>query len=148
MKNEAVTQYRENNIASASPEETVLMLYNGAIKFLRDALGEVGRNTENKIILIDKSLKIIEYLQSCLNMEKGGEIAHNLNDLYDYIMVQITRANFKNDATMINEVIRLLLPIRDAWAEICRKGSRKPSPLPYGGKSEEAQSTKKIAVSV
>lgn len=147
MKNDAATQYRENTIVSATPEETVLMLYNGAIEFLRGALKEVGRSTDKKIVLIDKSLKIIEYLQSCLDREKGGEIARNLNDLYDYMMVQITRANFGNDATKINEVIRLLLPLRDAWAEICKKDGKKVHAAPFASRTEEAHPAGKIAVS-
>ncbi|HAK87955.1 MAG TPA: flagellar export chaperone FliS [Nitrospiraceae bacterium] len=147
----AAQQYKNNQISSAPPEETVLMLYNGAIDFLKKALATMGKDKRKKLIFIEKTIKIIDYMQSCLDMQKGEEIAKNLNGLYDYILIQLTKANLKNDAAKINEVIDILVPIRDAWAELCRNGKNVQQPASAGrtvayGAPGNAE-IKKIAVS-
>ncbi len=68
-------------------------------------------------------MKIIEYLQSCLDNEKGGEIALNLNSLYDYIFIRLTEANLRNDTAKMREVVDLLNNIRDGWNSISDKNS-------------------------
>ncbi|MFO0752772.1 MAG: flagellar export chaperone FliS [Thermodesulfovibrionales bacterium] len=121
MQRYATKLYKENQIATADPLKMVVMLYDGAIRFLRVSLVVVTKqriNVKRKLKYLEKACKIIEYLQSCLDREQGGEIARNLNDLYDYILVRLTQANFSNDPHTINEVIRLLIPLRDAWEEI------------------------------
>ncbi len=113
--------YRDNQINTASPAETVLMLYDGMIKFLRAAIEKLEEgDVEEKAKLIEKGVNIIDYLQSCLDKEKGGEIAVNLDRLYGYMMIQLTEANLQNDAGKIKQVIMLIQPIRDAWAEISK----------------------------
>ncbi|MCL5062006.1 MAG: flagellar export chaperone FliS [Nitrospirae bacterium] len=112
-------QYKDNQIASSTPLETVLMLYDGAVKFLREAIGALEKgDIPEKARLIIKAMNIIEYLQTCLDKEKGGEIAINLDRIYDYMMLQLTHANLKNDTKKIEEVLNLLLPLRDAWSQI------------------------------
>lgn len=113
-------QYRDSQITSSAPEQTVLMLYDGTIKFLRAAVNELKKgDIPEKAKLIEKAVKIVDYLQSCLDREKGGEIAANLDRLYDYVLVELTEANIKNDFNRINTVLNVLQPIRDAWYEIC-----------------------------
>ena len=113
--------YRDNQINTSSPAETVLMLYDGMIKFLRAAIERLEQgDVEEKAKLIEKAVNIIDYLQSCLDKEKGGEIAVNLDRLYGYMMIQLTEANLKNDRVKIDDVIILIQPIRDAWAEISK----------------------------
>ena len=120
-----ISQYKENQVASASPEETVLMLYDGAINFLRSAIRELNEhnNLAEKAVLIEKAVKIIEYLQSCLDKEKGGEISNNLERLYEYAAVRMTVANLKNDVAILEEVIGLISTIRDGWKDICKNKS-------------------------
>ena len=113
-------QYREVHLASSSPEETILMLYDGAIRFLKEAVDEIGQqNITAKVRLLDKAGKIIEYRLSCLDMEKGGEIAKNLQDLYSYMLVRLTEANFYNDVAKVEEIAKLLGTVREGWANIC-----------------------------
>ena len=125
MPYSSISHYKESQVASATPEETVLMLYEGAINFLRSAIRELNENNNipEKALLIEKTVKIIEYLQSCLDKEKGGEISTTLERLYEYIAVRLTEANLKNDVTKIEEVIGLLSTIRDGWKDICNKSS-------------------------
>ncbi len=120
---QAVNNYRQNQILLSTPAETVLMLYGGAIRFLRQAIKELveKRNMGEKAKLIEKAVNIIDYLQSCLDNDNGGEIADNLDRVYEYMLVQLTEANLEDDENKIEEVVKLLLPLTEAWAEICRK---------------------------
>lgn len=113
-------QYKDSQITSATPGETVLMLYDGILRFLRAAIVSLENGEiPEKANLIVKVVNIIDYLQSCLDKEQGGEIAENLDRLYEYMMIELTMANLKNDMEKMNAVMRLVQPIRDAWAEIC-----------------------------
>lgn len=138
-------QYREIHLASSSPEETVLMLYEGAIKFLKEAVREIAReNITAKVRLVDKVEKIIEYLLSCLDMEKGREIAGNLQGLYSYMLVRLTEANLYNDVAKLEEIAKLLDTLREGWASI----SRKRGDLKDAQQEEGAANPKKITVSI
>ena len=126
MPNSSISQYRGNQISSATPEKTVLMLYDGAIRFLRTAIKDIEENNNipEKAMLLEKTMKIIDYLQSCLDKEKGGEISENLDNLYQYMSVRLTKANFKNDTKLMEEVLGLLLTVREGWNEICDKNNK------------------------
>ncbi|MBW1793745.1 MAG: flagellar export chaperone FliS [Deltaproteobacteria bacterium] len=117
---QAVNNYRQNQILLSTPAETVMMLYEGAIRFLRLAKNELieKRNMGEKAKLIEKGVNIIDYLQSCLNKDNGGEIADNLDRVYEYMLVKLTEANLEDDENKIEEVVKLLLPLTEAWAEI------------------------------
>jgi flagellar protein FliS len=123
MLNANMSRYRESQITSSTSEETVLMLYDGAIRFLRSAISELTEksNISEKALLIEKVVKIIDYLQSCLDTEKGGTIAENLNKLYDYMQIALTRANFSNDTSKMEEVLSLLSTVREGWNDVCSK---------------------------
>jgi len=141
-------QYKEVHLASSSSEETVLMLYDGAIRFLKEAAKEIaGGHITAKIRLLEKVEKIIEYLQSCLDREKGGEIAGNLHRLYDYMLVRLTEANLYNDGAKLEEIEKLLGTVREGWASVCaapKKGQQTKEPQPQEGSA----AAKNITVSV
>ena len=141
-------QYSEIHLASSTPEETVLMLYDGAIRFLKEAIRELAEeNITAKVQLLDKVEKIVEYLQSCLDRENGGEIAENLQRLYDYMLVRLTEANFYNDASKLEEIEKLLGTVREGWGSICdaaRKGQETDNSQP----EKDSAATKNITVSV
>ncbi len=161
MSDSSISCYRESQVTSATPEETVLMLYDGAIRFLSTAIKEVEENNNivEKSILLEKTVKIIDYLQSCLDSEKGEVIAKNLDSLYDYMVIELTKANLRNDTKKMEEVLGLLLTIRDGWNGICNKnngnGEREQPAIntgAYGNAGvdtmEESQPESKIAIKV
>ncbi len=116
----AAQKYQDNHIMSATPAETALLLFDGALRFLRSAIQELEKdNIPEKAKLIEKVVNILDYLHSCLDKEKGGEIAVNLERLYSFMMIELTDANLKNNRKKMEIVIELIQPIRDAWAEIC-----------------------------
>lgn len=111
-------QYLASQVNAASPEELLVMLYNGAIRFLSEAEsamadGRVARRGE----LISKCICIINELDVTLNHEVGGQIATNLDALYAYMNRELLLANIKDDPTRLAQVRQLLVGLRDTWLQ-------------------------------
>ncbi len=105
--------------ASATPLDLVIMLYDGAINFLNKASFYMNqREISRKIHYVSKVAAIIEELLASLNMEAGGEVAANLQDLYFYILKELTIANANNDVEKVKHISELLKVLREGWSEI------------------------------
>ena len=95
--------YLENQVKNDNPLDLVIMLYNktlSCLKIAKKAIEEGLDNSNNikkKAENIGKATEIIAYLQGSLNLEKGGEIAQNLNEIYDILISELIKANIKND---------------------------------------------------
>ncbi|MGM0607899.1 MAG: flagellar export chaperone FliS [Candidatus Muiribacteriota bacterium] len=114
--------YRKNQIATASEGQLILMLYDGALRFLSQASSAVEeKDTEKSHNLITKSRKIVLELMFSLDMDKGGEISQNLYNLYFFINKQLIQANLKKDKDIINECYQLLKELRDTWKQVIEK---------------------------
>ena len=107
----------ESGVAAASPQQLIVMLYDGAIQSLRAAkIGIMNRQPAEKGREISKAISIIdEGLRPALDVEAGGEIARNLLGLYDYMRNRLLLANLKNDIKMVDEVVKLLSELKGAW---------------------------------
>jgi flagellar protein FliS len=115
----ALNAYTQSKTAVASPIDLVIMLYDGAIDYLDKAATAVNmKETQEKIRYIDKTVAVIDELLKSLNLEVGGEIAVNLQDLYIYMMRELTMANLQNDAGKIKHVESLLRELVSAWRQI------------------------------
>ena len=115
----ALNAYTQSKTAVASPVDLVIMLYDGAIDYLDKAATAVNmKETKEKIKYIDKTVAIIDELLKSLNLEAGGEIATNLQDLYIYMMRELTMANLQNDAEKIKHVESLMRELVSAWRQI------------------------------
>lgn len=116
----------ETSVSAASPHRLVQMLYDGLageIAHARSALSE-GR-IDAKGRHIGRAVRILdEGLRAGLNLKDGGELAANLHGLYGYASMRLTQANLRNDPDALDEVERLVAPLREAWASI---GDRLPS---------------------
>jgi flagellar protein FliS len=119
----AMKQYQHNYIQggaeTASPHRLVQMLMEGALDKLLVArrfmiAKDIARKGEN----ISWTISIIDSLRSCLNMEVGGEFAHNLYALYDYMEQKLLEANIKNDTKLIDEVAKLMIQVKSGWDAI------------------------------
>jgi flagellar protein FliS len=110
----------ETGIASASPHKLIVMLYDGALVALLSAKTNIAANNiAAKGTAISKAITIIDNgLRASLDKEAGGEIAANLDALYDYMSRRLLHANLKNDVPAIEEVHRLLSDLREAWVAI------------------------------
>jgi flagellar protein FliS len=113
----------ETGIASASPHKLIVMLYDGALVALLSAKTNIAANNiAAKGTAISKAITIIDNgLRASLDKEAGGEIAANLDALYDYMSRRLLHANLKNDVPAIDEVHRLLSDLREAWVAIGEK---------------------------
>ena len=125
MHNKGAQAYLQTHVQSRTPVELVVMLYDGAITFLgqaRDAMD--GGDLVAKRHSLSRGLAIVQELQNMLNMEAGGEIAARLDGLYTYIQSRCYEANAQRNAAGITEAIKLLTPLRDAWADIAAQGPK------------------------
>ena len=117
--NNPYQQYQQNSVMTARPEELTLMLYNGAIKFLKLAKNYIEVKDIEKIHTnIVKAEDIITELMSSLDMQY--DISHNLYALYDFMYNWLMQANihkFDGGAEKIDDVIKLLEDLRDTWVE-------------------------------
>lgn len=108
--------YQHTQVTTASPERILIMLYEGAISNSRKALDRINHNdVAGKGMYIGKALAIVAELMNTLNHDIGGEISQRLEQLYLYIMDEFTRANMENRAKSLEDAIRVLLILRDAW---------------------------------
>jgi flagellar protein FliS len=115
----AASAYLQTQITTTSQGDLVVMLYDGAIKFLNQAKEYLAANDmAQKGIAISKSLDVLNELDSTLDMEKGGSLARNLHSLYLFCSNHLVKANLKKSPAMIDEVIRVLSGLRAAYAQI------------------------------
>jgi flagellar secretion chaperone FliS len=104
---------------TASPHRLVLMLMDGALERVHAARGHIARGaTAEKSQLLHRATRIIETLHDSLDTAAGGEVAENLGKLYDYICMQLVKANLTNRVELLDEVSNLLQSVRGAWQEI------------------------------
>lgn len=114
-----VSVYKETSITTQSKGKLVVLLYEGAIRFLKQAVVEMERkNYEAKGKLINKAQDILYELNSTLNMEEGGEISQNLRSLYNFMIRHLAQANFKCDPKLAQDVIKLLEELNQGWKAI------------------------------
>jgi flagellar protein FliS len=110
----------ETGVLAASPHKLITMLYEGAVKAIDQAsVHMIARDIEKKGEAVARAVQIILIgLKSSLNREAGGELAENLDSLYDYMSRRLFEAHIKDDHEMLMEVRGLLLDIKGAWDEI------------------------------
>ncbi|TAH36471.1 MAG: flagellar export chaperone FliS [Alphaproteobacteria bacterium] len=111
--------YAQQQIYTASPAKLVYMLYDHAIGALRDAIKAIEENNiEKRWKSNTKACEIITHLWTTLDMEGGGSIAQNLDQLFGFMLTKLPEVDFKNNPQPAKDVITLLEPLRDAWKEL------------------------------
>jgi flagellar secretion chaperone FliS len=126
----AYSQYQQNQIISSSPEQILLMLYDGAIRFTRQAA--FGLEEENYTVFhhgLKKSMAIITEFSNSLDHAIGGEIAENLDALYSFMIRELTLANLHKNLDKLKVVENLLVDLRATWAEAIETNHREQMPL-------------------
>jgi flagellar protein FliS len=110
----------ESSVLGSSPHQLIGLMFTTLLQSLAKARTAIqSRDTATKIRTISHSLRILEEgLKGSLDTNRGGEVARNLANLYDYCVLRTTEANLRNDAGMIDEVISLIKPVADGWDEI------------------------------
>ena len=110
----------EAGVEQASPHRLVELLFDGLIGSVSAARGALSRgDVKSKCEHIVRSVRILEEgLKGSLNLADGGEIAANLQDIYDYCVLKLTQANLRNDDALLQEVLVVLGPVADGWKRI------------------------------
>ena len=113
----------EANLEGVSPHQLIVMLFDGAVRAVAKARMAMQKNDViAKCAGISHAMKIIQDgLQLSLDIKAGGEMAQNLNDLYDYMCDRLLVANVNNEIGPLDEVGRLLVDLRAAWSAIGQK---------------------------
>ena len=106
----------QTGITNASPHRLIQMLLEGALARIAKAKGHIQRNeVKQKGEAISMAVSIIGGLRDSLDKSKGGQIAENLDMLYEYMSNRLLEANVKNDTGLLDEVQHLLMEIKTAW---------------------------------
>ncbi|MFM7341164.1 MAG: flagellar export chaperone FliS [Betaproteobacteria bacterium] len=129
----AIESYSSGSTATqaavANRVELIQMLFDGLIDSLNAAKGHIEhRNIEEKSKALARASRIVVGLQAALDLDKGGDLAANLNELYGYLVRRILHVNIHNDLLVLEEVRSLISEVREAWRQV-------PSLLPAGATS-------------
>jgi len=115
--------YRESSVLTASPEQLVVMLYDGALRFLRQTEVAFGEGAwQHGGERMARAEAIIDELLATLNLG-AGELAHRLQAIYVFCKTHLIEARLQRDSAKVRAVIRLLDDLRDAWAQIAAGGA-------------------------
>ena len=116
---DAITAYKESSVSTQTRGRLIVLLYEGAVKFLRQAIKAIeAGDYAAKGQYIGRAQAIITELDSCLNTEAGGEIADNLRRLYDFMRRHLDEANMHRDRERIREVITCMEDLLEGWKAI------------------------------
>jgi flagellar protein FliS len=118
-KSNALSSYGRVANSENDPLQQIVMLYDGAIKFLRLAAADIeARDIPKKAEHVNRALDILNYLQGILDFESGGSVAHTLDRLYTLVSMKVLRASATLDAGGMRSAAELLAPVRDSWSVV------------------------------
>jgi flagellar secretion chaperone FliS len=124
----AYNSYRKTQTETAAPGELVVMLYRGASRFLASAIQALEvkdlQTGSNQLL---RAQAVINELLETLDLKRGGEIAQNLNNIYEYMNFRLVDANMRKDAAPAREVEHLLRELLPSWEQIARQTATAPA---------------------
>ena len=123
MALKGINAYRKGNLkqdlSQADPHKITLMLMQGALDRMAYAKGSMERKEyATKSEHISRATTIIQNLRDTIDLSVEAEVTENLFSLYDYMVSRLIDANVQNNLKILDEVISLMLPIKNAWAQI------------------------------
>lgn len=127
--NNPYSQYKENSIFTANPEELTLMLYNGLVKYIMQAQAAIAeKSIEKANNSIIRAQDIIVEFRSTLDMRY--EVAASMEQVYEYMHRRLIEANIKKDAVILEEVLGYAKELRDTWAQAMKLAKQQPKVEP------------------
>ena len=118
LMNNPYHSYNSARVNTVSKGDLVVMLYDGAIRFLKEMKSAIETSDYiKKATVVDKVLAIIHELQMSIHYKHNKELANNLNNIYSFIIRQITNSNIKNDQKYITPIFEILDTLKSAWSE-------------------------------
>lgn len=117
--NKAANAYFQTKVSTTDQGQLLIMLYDGALRYLAQARDKIlAKDYAAKGVLISKVIDIINELSGSLNLEKGGSLATNLNNLYVLCTARLLQANLKMNIESLDSVVQILSGLRSAYAQI------------------------------
>lgn len=114
--NPYLKQYKKNQVETATPEQLLIMLYDGAIQYLNKAKAAIEAGDSGQVTNeLFSCQKIILEFMNTLDMEKGGDLAQSLYGLYGYLYKTLVKASVVQDIKKVDEVLKFLSSLRDTW---------------------------------
>ncbi len=121
----AAQKYKQTSVQSASKEKILLMLYEGCIRFIKQAIVAIDKkDIADRGMNIGRAFDIINELNNTLNHDVGGDIAANLEQLYMFISEQLTKANASGQKQPLEESLKVLETLYAGWVEAIEKIKR------------------------
>jgi len=118
-----IDAYQRTQVQSRSPLELVVMLYDGAIRFLLQAREAIAaRDVRARTTAASRALDVVVELRNTLDMERGGDVARELDRLYAYITTRLLEVT-KGDGAAAEELQTLLSTMREGWVGIAAPGA-------------------------
>lgn len=115
---QTLKSYRTTEIMTANKEAILLLLYEGLIRFLKQAIIAIQKkDIQEKSRLIGRGQDIVNELRATLNRKQGGELAISLDSLYGFVTDRLMLANKDNDVEKLEEAINILTTLHEAWQQ-------------------------------
>lgn len=145
----AHTKYKSVQVTTTDKGRLLLMMYEGAIKFLKQAKMGLEDNDISKFCrFLSKGQAIIAELMNTLDFEKGGDIAKDLDRLYDFMLFYLTEANLHRDPKRIEKVVGLLDIIHAAYKEIIEGNKNADKEAQLSENPDLAEAVKRVQISL
>lgn len=133
-------QYQQTQVTTVDKGRLIILLYEGAIKFLSQAKEcQASGDIPGKANCINRAMDIINELNQSLNLQEGGEISQNLKRLYEFWNDHLIRAKVRKEAQPIDDVIKMMASLTEAWRKVCQ---------PAGESASEGTPTSNLSTSV
>jgi flagellar protein FliS len=126
--NDIAAQYRETSARGSRPVELVVKLYDAILEDLRRAMNAAGAgDVQGRTASLNHALLVIAELQNVLDRERGGEVAQRLDGFYNVTRALIVEANLHSKPELVQRIIDLYLPLRQAWKQVEEEMSQEKS---------------------
>lgn len=124
MKN-AYDKYKTQSVQSASREKILLMLYEGCIRFMKQALNAIDRkDIADRGMNIGRAFDIVNELNNTLNHDQGGDISKNLEQLYMFVSDQLTKTNATGNKKPLEDALKVMETLYSGWVDAIEKLKR------------------------
>ena len=122
------SQYLEQQIQNASPAEQIMMLYDGAIKFIMQSKTAIdNKDIEARCNATQRAIKIVSYLMGILNDEKGGDLSKNLYKVYGHVIALLVQIGIQNSHEPADQALEHLKTLRASWQKIAKPTADTPA---------------------
>lgn len=113
-------QYLKNSILTASPAKLIEMLYDQIIELIKKAIVNIEDNEKRNNVLL-RAQDMTMYLMAILDDQKGGQIAKNLRELYDFVYRELVEGNISKDQKKLEEAMEIMKELLNTWKEVEKK---------------------------